>query len=51
MAVSITRELGPLMTAIVLVGRIGARITAELGTMIMEPFWRMPSYTMFMARR
>ena len=26
-------ELGPVMTAIVLIGRVGARITAELGTM------------------
>ena len=26
-------ELGPVMTAIVIVGRVGARITAELGTM------------------
>jgi len=30
---SVVLELGPLLTAIVLVGRIGARITAELGTM------------------
>jgi phospholipid/cholesterol/gamma-HCH transport system permease protein len=29
-------ELGPLLTAIVLVGRIGARITAELGTMVVS---------------
>jgi phospholipid/cholesterol/gamma-HCH transport system permease protein len=29
---SITRELGPLMTAIVVAGRIGASFTAELGT-------------------
>ena len=26
-------ELGPVMTAIVFIGRVGARITAELGTM------------------
>ena len=26
-------ELGPVMTAIVLIGRVGARITAEIGTM------------------
>jgi phospholipid/cholesterol/gamma-HCH transport system permease protein len=26
-------ELGPVMTAIVVIGRVGARITAELGTM------------------
>lgn len=32
-AVSMTRELGPLMTAIVLVGRVGAAFTAGLGTM------------------
>src|SRR5207247_1028780 len=32
-AVSFTRELGPLMTAIVLVGRVGAAFTAGLGTM------------------
>ncbi len=31
--VSITRELGPLMTAIVVAGRVGASFTAELGTM------------------
>ena len=30
---SVVLELGPVLTAIVLVGRIGARITAELGTM------------------
>ncbi len=30
---SIVLELGPVMTAIVLIGRIGARITAEFGTM------------------
>lgn len=34
--VSIVLELGPLLTAIVLVGRIGARITAELGTMVVS---------------
>jgi phospholipid/cholesterol/gamma-HCH transport system permease protein len=33
---SIILELGPLLTAIVLVGRIGARITAELGTMVVS---------------
>ena len=32
-AVSITRELGPLMTAILVAGRIGAAFAAELGTM------------------
>ena len=30
---SIILELGPVITAIVLIGRVGARITAELGTM------------------
>ncbi|HEV2131920.1 MAG TPA: ABC transporter permease [Longimicrobiaceae bacterium] len=30
---SIVLELGPVMTAIVLIGRVGARITAEFGTM------------------
>ncbi|MDQ2888925.1 MAG: ABC transporter permease [Gemmatimonadota bacterium] len=30
---SIILELGPLLTALVLTGRVGARITAELGTM------------------
>jgi phospholipid/cholesterol/gamma-HCH transport system permease protein len=30
---SIVLELGPIMTAVVLIGRVGARITAELGTM------------------
>jgi phospholipid/cholesterol/gamma-HCH transport system permease protein len=33
---SIVLELAPLLTAIVLVGRIGARITAELGTMVVS---------------
>ncbi|MDZ7779857.1 MAG: ABC transporter permease [Gemmatimonadota bacterium] len=33
---SVVLELGPLLTAIVLVGRIGARITAELGTMVVS---------------
>ena len=32
-ASSMILELGPVLTAIVLVGRVGARITAELGTM------------------
>src|SRR6516162_2551726 len=32
-AVTVTRELGPLMTAIVLVARVGAAFTAGLGTM------------------
>jgi phospholipid/cholesterol/gamma-HCH transport system permease protein len=32
-ALSITRELGPLITAIVVAGRSGASIAAELGTM------------------
>jgi phospholipid/cholesterol/gamma-HCH transport system permease protein len=32
-AVSITRELGPVMTALVIAGRVGAAVTAELGTM------------------
>lgn len=30
---SIILELGPVLTAVVLIGRVGARITAELGTM------------------
>ena len=30
---SVVLELGPVLTAVVLVGRVGARITAELGTM------------------
>jgi phospholipid/cholesterol/gamma-HCH transport system permease protein len=30
---SVVLELGPVLTSIVLVGRVGARITAELGTM------------------
>jgi phospholipid/cholesterol/gamma-HCH transport system permease protein len=30
---SIVLELGPVMTAVVLIGRVGARITAEIGTM------------------
>jgi phospholipid/cholesterol/gamma-HCH transport system permease protein len=32
-ASSIVLELGPVLTAVVLIGRVGARITAELGTM------------------
>ena len=31
--VAITRELGPLLTALVLAGRVGAAFTAEMGTM------------------
>lgn len=30
---SVVLEMGPVLTAIILVGRVGARITAELGTM------------------
>lgn len=33
-SVSIVRELGPLLTAILVAGRIGAGITAELGSMV-----------------
>jgi phospholipid/cholesterol/gamma-HCH transport system permease protein len=33
-AASVLTELGPLVTALVLVGRIGSRIGAELGTMV-----------------
>ncbi len=32
-ASSVILELGPVLTAVVLIGRVGARITAELGTM------------------
>jgi phospholipid/cholesterol/gamma-HCH transport system permease protein len=32
-AVSVSRELGPLLTAILITGRVGAAFTAELGTM------------------
>ncbi len=32
-AVSMARELGPVLTAIVVAGRVGAAITAEIGTM------------------
>jgi len=32
-AVSISRELGPVLTALVVAGRVGAAITAELGSM------------------
>jgi phospholipid/cholesterol/gamma-HCH transport system permease protein len=32
-AISVTRELGPLLTAILVTGRVGAAFTAELGTM------------------
>lgn len=31
--VSVTRELGPLLTALVMAGRVGASFTAEMGTM------------------
>ena len=34
LAASVLTELGPLLTALVLVGRVGARIGAELGTMV-----------------
>jgi phospholipid/cholesterol/gamma-HCH transport system permease protein len=33
---SMVLEMGPILTAIVLVGRVGARITAELGTMVVS---------------
>jgi len=32
-SLSVTRELGPVLTALVVAGRVGASITAELGTM------------------
>ncbi|PIQ82295.1 MAG: ABC transporter permease, partial [Candidatus Omnitrophica bacterium CG11_big_fil_rev_8_21_14_0_20_64_10] len=32
-ALSMTRELGPVLTALVVAGRVGAAITAEVGTM------------------
>src|SRR3990167_7987181 len=32
-ALSMLRELGPVLTALVIAGRVGASITAELGTM------------------
>lgn len=32
-SLSITRELGPVLTALIIAGRVGASITAELGTM------------------
>src|SRR5262245_65926955 len=35
-ASSVVLELGPVMTAFVLIGRVGARITAELGTMVVS---------------
>ena len=35
-SVSIIRELGPLLTAIVMTGRMGAAIAAELGTMVVN---------------
>jgi len=34
--VSVVRELGPLLTAILIAGRIGAGITAELGSMVVN---------------
>lgn len=33
---SVILELGPVLTAVVVVGRVGARITAELGTMVVS---------------
>src|SRR5262245_22397916 len=35
-ASSVVLELGPVMTAFVLIGRVGARITAALGTMVVS---------------
>lgn len=35
-SVSVIRELGPLLTAILVAGRIGAGITAELGSMVVS---------------
>ena len=35
-ASSVVLELGPVMTAFVLIGQVGARITAELGTMVVS---------------
>jgi phospholipid/cholesterol/gamma-HCH transport system permease protein len=32
-SVSLTRELGPVLTALIVAGRVGAAITAEIGTM------------------
>src|SRR3989338_3078813 len=32
-AFSMTRELGPVLTALIVAGRVGASITAEIGTM------------------
>jgi len=34
--VSVTREMGPLITAVIVAGRSGAAITAELGTMVVS---------------
>ena len=33
MAVAMGRELGPILVGVVLAGRVGAAITAEIGTM------------------
>lgn len=33
---SVILELGPVLTSVILVGRVGARITAELGTMVVS---------------
>lgn len=35
-SVSVTRELGPLITAVIIAGRIGASYSAEIGTMNVE---------------
>lgn len=35
-AVALTRELGPVLTALIVAGRIGAGITAEIGSMVVS---------------
>ncbi len=35
-AIGVVRELGPLLTALILAGRVGAAFTAEIGTMVVS---------------
>ena len=41
---SVVLEMGPVLTAIVMIGRVGARITAELGTMKVSEADRRPVF-------
>ena len=39
-ALSLVRELGPVLTALMVGGRVGSGITAEIGSMAVTPRWR-----------